>query len=1660
MITRDEELKWAYLLDPCFELTNTAGKPLTDGYIEVYIAGTRNKYYCASDFAGTLHPFQIPLDSLGSNIVLANPDNAYDVYVYNRFGNLIMSRYNVTPADGGAVISNTERINDLEELVVSAVTGLQGQIDDINEALDGKKDKQEEYSVTLSPTQTVSAIIQNENGEIEVIYQEIDLPEEVPNVDIVSPASTINITTHIDEETNTKTFSIDLSDLGHLEYGQFMATEDVYTGANMYRIKGNLNTSLDGKIQLHKGNSYHITVRGYYTCGDISNTSDTLNYIEYSTFTNMPVNVDNTVEGPQYFEISYDVFKLSADTNYYIAFASSAGKVSNLTVEIHSLSNISILDPEFNYQEGWGIDIVSSVISVDPTIFNDYSTHTEVYEATVTAIQAATSVVPEQAQSDWAEDDPEAPSYIQNKPDLDVYATHDEVYESSVSSIQLVTGLIPDVSDFTTHEDVYESSVTAIQLVTGLIPTDYTTHEEVNEAIVTAIEYVTGIIPDAQVQSDWDQSDDTQPDYIKNKPDLDIYATHDEVNTVSGQIIEVVNNVSGDIIETVNNVSGDIIETVNNVSGILHGEIENIPEQQQADWDQTDNTQVDYIKNKPDLSIYATHDEVVSAVSSIDLSEYATHTEVYDSSVTAIQLVTGLIPDVSDFTTHDEVHESIVSALEYVTGIIPDAQVQSDWTETDTDDPAYIKHKPNQTELVAGQNIGIFDNGSTLTIAASGTDLTGYATETDVNSAIVTAINYVTGIIPDAQVQSNWAETNTSDPSYIQNKPDLSVYTTEEEVIEIVSGVTGLTEYGQFYATAVSGAAVMARTKGTIDVTNDGKIKLKKGSSYHVTVRGRYNQTTPNNVYSNISYIEYITNNNININVDKSITESQYFEISYDLYKLNSDSNYYVFFSGLEGTVNDLFIEIHALGGIGGNGGSVTGATEYDAGWGIQILNNVISVNPSIIPDDINLVAGQNIGITVSGSNLVIAASGSDLSDYATLEQLQDSVELVTGLIPTVQLNGSDQVTAINNYPIYSQGGGTQYSAGDGIDITNNVISVDNTVALKSDIPDVSNYVTENELVTAVTAVSGMIPPAQVQSNWTETNTSSKAYIQNKPLEYSVVAGQNIGIAVNGTNLVISASNPDLTSYATHSEVNTVSGAIVNLIPDVSDFATVSQVTAVSGYLQNEIDNIPAQEQADWSQSDNTQVDYIKNKPDLTVYATHTEVNNVSGAIMNEIPDVSNFVTESEVNTVSGILEGHIQTVSAAIPDVSQYATHSEVNTVSGTIVAQIPDISGLATKTEVQAVANDVQVVSAAIPSLNGYATETYVTNAVASAGLFEAVYGTTTYSDITDAVNKHKIVYCRISATGASRMAFLAYIGADNYEFQYYRSLSTHSYDSQVDEIYVYKVTNTNSWTTTTRKTGYNIKAGANLTYSISGNNLTLNGPDLSSYVTNTTLSAVSGVLEGQIQTVSAAIPDVSSFVTESELQDGLELVTGMIPTIQLNGDDEVVSINNYLIHSDSGGATYTAGDHIGIENNEISVTGITELVAGNAITITTSGASAIISSTGEAQVQANWNETNTSSKAYIQNKPTIPAAQVQSNWNETNSSSKAYIQNKPTIHNYTGASGINITNDTITLDNPIELVAVSGIEITVSGVSAIISASGIMNMLGDVETALANL
>ena len=64
-------------------------------------------------------------------------------------------------------------------------------------------------------------------------------------------------------------------------------------------------------------------------------------------------------------------------------------------------------------------------------------------------------------------------------------------------------------------------------------------------------------------------------------------------------------------------------------------------------------------------------------------------------------------------------------------------------------------------------------------------------------------------------------------------------------------------------------------------------------------------------------------------------------------------------------------------------------------------------------------------------------------------------------------------------------------------------------------------------------------------------------------------------------------------------------------------------------------------------------------------------------------------------------------------------------------------------------------------------------------------------------------------------------------------------------------------------------------------------------------------------------------------------------------------------------------------------------------------------------QGQVQANWAETDTTSKAYINNKPTIPDAQIQSDWSQSDNTKKDFIKNKPDLSTKqdTLVSGTNI-------------------------------------------------
>ena len=111
---------------------------------------------------------------------------------------------------------------------------------------------------------------------------------------------------------------------------------------------------------------------------------------------------------------------------------------------------------------------------------------------------------------------------------------------------------------------------------------------------------------------------------------------------------------------------------------------------------------------------------------------------------------------------------------------------------------------------------------------------------------------------------------------------------------------------------------------------------------------------------------------------------------------------------------------------------------------------------------------------------------------------------------------------------------------------------------------------------------------------------------------------------------------------------------------------------------------------------------------------------------------------------------------------------------------------------------------------------------------------YGKSTWNDFIDVYKTNSVIYCRASsnsnpATGSqTRMAFMAYVNNEanptEVEFQYYRSVNTHSATQQGDQVYVYKLTNKGTWSVTVREAYTKIVAGEGLTTSYSNGTLTI--------------------------------------------------------------------------------------------------------------------------------------------------------------------------------------------------------------------------------------------
>lgn len=881
--TTDNEQRFAYLLSPEFEIVNTAGKPLTGGWIEVYLHGTRNKYYCFSDFDGTLHPFQIPLDSLGSNIILASPLHAYDVYIYNKFGALVMSRYNIVPATNSSdaiadiivIDSPDETINvvvdggtnwhlEVNTDLIATASGLAEVSGNLQDQIDNKKDLQLPYAATGTVTKTITKIEQNENGEIEVTYADIDLPPQVPNIDIISPSGTIDVSSTVNPATNTKTFKIDLhktkmdffdgycgrsrneyrssSDMDYFGLYVDQWEEYKYQGdfiANSWQDENNINFVLNSGL-------YFITASIRYQMNSNYNEED---YIRIATgafnghetgtrYKDWSNEVD-LGEGMSRSSIQVSFIRNVEDDddytymngNHYLYFMPElpVGVRSAFIdhLQIVKLDSIAAFSGGSGprYIPGYGIEILDDIISVatGTVITNNYfntvvsSINNEINEISTT-IQNVTGDITELSET------------ITNI----VGVTGDFVNRDEFNA---VTGDIVNINE----------AITNIIGATG----DYATTDYVDAAVSGLENYSAG---------QYISIEDHVISVTGLQPEGD-YATLDELN----EVIETVNNVTGDITninEAITNIigaTGDYAteEYVNEAVAAVTGQ----PlQQQQSDWTQSDDTKVDYIKHKPrEVNLVAGDhiaieqqdlDVIISATGISDVYNAGQYISIQNGTISA----TGVQP-AGNYATETYVDEAVAA----VTGQ-PFEQVNSDWLATSG--KAEILNKPDVFQLIAGDNIDITPSGNDLVISASSDVTKAYVDEqiavatgmipedTVTHVELNEAIDAATGLIPDVsdfvtqqdindsiapvqsqidtlvaatgdylteQVNADWNA--TSGVSEILNKPEVEDF----EMKSIVAGDNvSITVSGDDIVISANGGSGATYTAGdNIDITND-----------------------------------------------------------------------------------------------------------------------------------------------------------------------------------------------------------------------------------------------------------------------------------------------------------------------------------------------------------------------------------------------------------------------------------------------------------------------------------------------------------------------------------------------------------------------------------------------------------------------------------------------------------------------------------------------------------------------------------------------------------------------------------------------------------------------------------------------------------------------
>ena len=744
----------AYLLDPCLQHQNRAGVNNVDGWFEVYLDSTDDHATVYSDFNGTLCPERIGIDNNGRAVMIVDSSNAYRVEMHDRTGNLIYTQHPVwTQKSGGGVtgvkVESTDGTVNVQKTTAGGITiyDLSTQVTEeasswggivmrgtgvegdgmwhpvLVDSTQGSVPYSNGWTVAKDCVADIAAALEfscNDSTALHIIDVQCEFVRnnavertEGGMIDPTQPKGRVCFeykgSVSEGDKIDCRIYVRCSQDVTLFLGGYAVYNEEVDgvvgggSGGGIEQIQSDWTQTNDQAVDFIKHKPENLVQDASYVHTD-NNFTDSdkskLDGIESGAEVNVQANwteADSSADSyiknkPQ--NLVQDANYVHTDNNFTDADKSKLGGIES--------------GAEVNVQANWNETNSSSdsyIQNKPQNLVQDASyVHTDnnFTNADKSKLDGIESGAEANVQANWNETNSSSDSYIQNKPDLSQYATTTDLADKADKVASATNGHLAGLDS---NGNLTDSGIAASDVAT---------------------------------QSDLIGKQDT----LTTGPNIDII---NNVISTEKTVVAAGQNVS--VSSSLDSLTRTVTYTVN-ASGAAA--------QIQSDWTQTNDQSVDYIKNKPDLSQYATTtdvsgkaDKVVGATNG-HLAGLDSSGNLTDSGIAATDVATQSdLSGKQDTLTPGSnvtITNNVISATD--TNTHRPIQLGGSQILGDNTDPL---------NFVAGSNVTITNSNGSLTIAASGGTFT--------------------------QEQSDWDQTDNTAVDYIKNKPTIPTVPTMKELV-------------------------------------------------------------------------------------------------------------------------------------------------------------------------------------------------------------------------------------------------------------------------------------------------------------------------------------------------------------------------------------------------------------------------------------------------------------------------------------------------------------------------------------------------------------------------------------------------------------------------------------------------------------------------------------------------------------------------------------------------------------------------------------------------------------------------------------------------------------------------------------------------------------